>query len=108
MSRNNTLQDLQLKVEHLSEQLSFLTLQIQDILQSQQQETTETPNQPHRTPRSGPQDFRLGDSVEITNRYRNKKGRRVRIKHIQGDRIYFDLDDKYTWRLRKNLKRITL
>jgi len=108
----DTVKELREKVDLLSQQVSFLTLQVHNLQQANQETqristSPSTATSARQPPRSGPLDIRIGDAVEFQNRYQRRICS-VRVKNIEGDKVFFDLDGHYTWRLRKDLKRLSL
>ena len=56
-------------------------------------------------PRPGPE-FRRGDHIIILNDYRNEQGRRSVVTRVHGNKVYFRLDGRPTYRLAHNVERV--
>ena len=60
----------------------------------------ETPQQ-----RPGPE-FQAGDTIIILNDYRNEQGRTATVTRTHGNKVYFRLDGRPTYRLAHNVERV--
>ena len=49
-------------------------------------------------------EFRTNDRVVIINHYRNQYGRTVTVTRVHGERVYFTIDGRPSYRLRQNVK----
>ena len=96
---NNNNQGLNERIDELIELVQALTVEVQELRQERQQRQVIVEER-------GDQEFRRGDRIVILNNHRNEQGRTATVTRVHGERVYFTLDGRPTYRLRQNVERI--
>ena len=113
------VQEINNRIDTLSRLVSELRLEIRELRQERTQEiqTQEGARAEERAQaeeraraqaraqdQQRDEEFRRGDRVVIINHYRNQYGRRVTVTRVHGERVYFTLDGRPSYRLKQNVE----
>lgn len=105
-------QDIEGKVDFLTSLVQELRLEIgslrREILELKLEKGTEKA-QPKHEKFVDPDDTPIieGDICEILNNYKGLKGTRFKVTKSENDKIHFRINGYPTWRIRKNVKKIS-
>ena len=105
-------QDIEDKVDFLTSLVQELRLEIgslrREVLELKLERGTEKA-QPKQEKFVDPDDTPIveGDICEILNSYKGLKGTRFKVTRSENDKIHFRINGYPTWRLRKNVKKIS-
>ena len=96
--------DLNQRIDELAEIVQQLRLELREV-RNHQREVQEQQEQAAQAPQREAE-FQEGVRIVIINNHRNTQGRTAVVTRTYGERVYFTLDGRPTYRLRQNLRRI--
>ena len=90
MTEKNKLEELHSKIDHL-------TLLVEQL-------STEVRRNKERRTRQ--EEFEIGDSVRILNDYRGEQGTVVTVNRVFGNKVYFKINGRNSYRYFQNVEKI--
>ena len=95
---NNNDQELLQRINELTDIVGALQIELNQVRERQEQLEEQD---------RGRNEFRRGDRIVILNNHRNERVRTAIVTRVHGERVYFTLDGRPTYRLRQNVERIS-
>ena len=100
----DNIERLNNRINELTEIIRDLSIEVRNLRRENRENQFNNNQLPLEEEEEGQQGFFRGQRVRILNTYRGQRGRIVTVTRVHGERVYFTIDNRPSYRIRQNLE----